>query len=101
MILSLAACGGSSAPADGGSDGYVVGICQLVQHVALDAASQGFKDALKVLGLSDRIVEENKLTTMMITHNMSDAIKHGNRLIMMNQGRIVFDISGEAASDKA
>jgi len=51
--------------------------------------------AAKVLELSDRIVEENKLTTMMITHNMSDAIKHGNRLIMMNQGRIVFDISGE------
>lgn len=52
--------------------------------------------AAKVLELSDKIVEENQLTTMMITHNMSDAIKHGNRLIMMNQGKIVFDISGEA-----
>ena len=52
--------------------------------------------AAKVLELSDRIVEENQLTTLMITHNMSDAIKHGNRLIMMNQGKIVFDISGEA-----
>ena len=52
--------------------------------------------AAKVLELSDRIVEENKLTTMMITHNMTDAIRHGNRLIMMNQGKIVFDISGEA-----
>ena len=52
--------------------------------------------AAKVLELSDKIVEENQLTTMMITHNMTDAIKHGNRLIMMNQGKIVFDISGEA-----
>jgi putative ABC transport system ATP-binding protein len=52
--------------------------------------------AAKVLELSDKIVEENNLTTMMITHNMSDAIRHGNRLIMMNQGKIVLDISGEA-----
>ena len=52
--------------------------------------------AAKVLELSDKIVEENQLTTMMITHNMTDAIRHGNRLIMMNQGKIVFDISGEA-----
>jgi putative ABC transport system ATP-binding protein len=52
--------------------------------------------AAKVLELSDKIVEENNLTTMMITHNMTDAIRHGNRLIMMNQGKIVLDISGEA-----
>ena len=150
MIVSLCACGGSeapSAPAGDSAAGKVVGICQLVQHPALDAATQGFKDALvdklgddvsfieqnasgdsatcaticsqlvseevdlilanataalraasaaKVLELSDKIVEENNLTTMMITHNMTDAIRHGNRLIMMNQGKIVFDISGEA-----
>ena len=51
--------------------------------------------AAKVLELSDKIVEENGLTAMMITHNMTDAIKHGNRLIMMNEGKIILDISGE------
>ena len=64
----------------------------LDEHTAaLDPAT-----AAKVLELSDRIVEENGLTTMMITHNMKDAIAHGNRLIMMNEGRIILDISGEA-----
>ena len=53
------------------------------------------KTAAKVLELSDRIVEENSLTTLMITHNMKDAIAHGNRLIMMDAGRIVLDIAGE------
>ena len=53
------------------------------------------KTAAKVLELSDRIVEENGLTTMMVTHNMKDAIVHGNRLIMMYDGRIVIDVSGE------
>ena len=52
------------------------------------------KTAAKVLELSDRIVEENGLTTMMVTHNMKDAIAHGNRLIMMNAGRVVLDICG-------
>ncbi len=51
--------------------------------------------AKKVLELSDKIISENKLTALMITHNMSDAIRHGNRLIMMDRGRIVLDISGE------
>ena len=51
--------------------------------------------AAKVLELSDRIISENRLTALMITHNMSDAIRHGNRLIMMDQGRIIFDISGD------
>ena len=51
--------------------------------------------AAKVLELSDKIVEENRLTAMMITHNMTDAIRHGNRLIMMNEGRIILDIAGE------
>ena len=53
------------------------------------------KTAAKVLEITDRLVNENKLTTLMITHNMHDAIAHGNRLIMMHEGRIVVDISGE------
>ena len=48
-----------------------------------------------MLELSDKLVSENKLTTLMITHNMKDAIRHGNRLIMMNEGNIILDISGE------
>lgn len=51
--------------------------------------------AAKVLELSDSIIADNHLTALMITHNMTDAIKHGNRLIMMNEGRIILDISGE------
>ena len=53
------------------------------------------KTAAKVLELSDRFIEEGKLTTLMVTHNMKDAIAHGNRLIMMNAGKIVLDIGGE------
>ena len=53
------------------------------------------RTAAKVLELSDKIVEENHLTTMMITHNMRDAIAHGNRIIMMDAGHVVLDISGE------
>jgi putative ABC transport system ATP-binding protein len=53
------------------------------------------RTAAKVLELSDRIVSENDLTTLMVTHNMKDAITHGNRLIMMESGRVVLDISGE------
>ena len=53
------------------------------------------KTAAKVLEITDQIVKENKLTTLMITHNMTDAIKHGNRLIMMNEGNIILDVSGE------
>jgi len=53
------------------------------------------KTALKVLTLSAKIVEENHLTTMMITHNMKDAIKYGNRLIMMHEGHIIYDVSGD------
>ena len=51
--------------------------------------------AAKVLELSDRIISENRLTAMMITHNMRDAINHGSRLIMMNEGRIILDVRGE------
>ena len=53
------------------------------------------KTAAKVLDLSDQIVEKHHLTTLMVTHNMRDAIAHGNRLIMMNAGHIVLDIAGE------
>lgn len=51
--------------------------------------------AAKVLQLSDQIVRENGLMTMMVTHNMRDAIAYGNRLIMMHAGNIILDISGE------
>ena len=53
------------------------------------------KTAAKVLEITDKVITENSLTALMITHNMSDAIKHGNRLIMMNEGKIVYDVSGE------
>lgn len=63
----------------------------LDEHTAaLDPAT-----AKKVLTLSDQLVQQEQLTTLMITHNMRDAINHGNRLIMMNAGRIVLDIRGE------
>lgn len=51
--------------------------------------------AAKVLNLTTELVEEGNITTLMITHNMKDAIRLGNRLIMMNNGKIVFDIAGE------
>lgn len=51
--------------------------------------------AAKVLSLTEELVTENKITTIMITHNMKDAIHYGNRLIMMNNGQIIYDISGE------
>ena len=53
------------------------------------------KTAAKVLEITDKIVNENKLTTLMITHNMHDAIAHGNRLIMMYDGQVVVDVRGE------
>lgn len=53
------------------------------------------KTAQKVLDITDRIVKENHLTTIMITHNMKDAIKYGNRLIMMSKGKVIVDVSGE------
>ena len=52
--------------------------------------------AKKVLDLTNEMVTEQKLTALMVTHNMKDAIQIGNRLIMMNDGRIIYDISGEA-----
>ena len=53
------------------------------------------KTAEKVLEITEDIVTKNNLTTLMITHNMRDAIKHGNRLIMMHEGRVVVDVSGD------
>ena len=63
----------------------------LDEHTAaLDPAT-----AAKVLELSDKLIADNELTAMMITHNMTDAIKHGTRLIMMHEGRIILDVEGE------
>lgn len=53
------------------------------------------KTAAKVLSLTEKIVSENNLTTIMITHNMKDAIRYGNRLVMMHEGRIIYDVRGE------
>lgn len=53
------------------------------------------KTAAKVLALSEKMIREDNLTTLMVTHNMLDAIKYGNRLIMMNEGKIILNISGE------
>jgi putative ABC transport system ATP-binding protein len=53
------------------------------------------KTAAKVLEISDQIIEENHLTAMMVTHNMRDAIAHGNRLIMMHEGKVILNIAGE------
>ena len=66
-------------------------ILLLDEHTAaLDPAT-----AQKVLNLTNELVGEDKITTLMITHNMKDAINYGNRLIMMNAGQIVYDVSGE------
>lgn len=63
----------------------------LDEHTAaLDPAA-----ASKVLSLTDRFAEDPKLCTLMITHNMKDALKHGNRTILMKDGQIMMDISGE------
>lgn len=53
------------------------------------------KTAQKVLDLSEQIIAENSLTALMVTHNMKNAIQYGNRLIMMYEGRIIYDVSGE------
>lgn len=63
----------------------------LDEHAAaLDPAT-----ATTVLNLTNDIISENKLTTLMVTHNMTEAIRHGNRLLMMNAGKIILDITGE------
>ena len=53
------------------------------------------KTAAKVLELSDKLIRRNNLTTLMVTHNMKDAIQYGDRLIMMDAGRIIFEASGD------
>ena len=53
------------------------------------------KTAAKVLDLTERIVSERRLTTLMVTHNMNDAIRLGNRLIMMSAGNVIYDVSGD------
>ena len=53
------------------------------------------KTAKKVLDITEKIVARDNLTTMMVTHNMKDAINIGNRLIMMNSGHIIYDVEGE------
>ena len=53
------------------------------------------KTAKKVLDITEKIVARDNLTTMMVTHNMKDAIAHGNRLIMMHEGKIIYDVAGE------
>lgn len=53
------------------------------------------KTARKVLELTEQIVNKNSLTALMVTHNMKNAIQYGNRLIMMHEGRIIYDVSGE------
>ena len=53
------------------------------------------KTARTVLELTEKIIDENHLTALMVTHNMKDAIAHGNRLVMMHNGRIIYDVSGE------
>lgn len=53
------------------------------------------KTAKIVLDLTNRVIEENKLTTLMVTHNMRDALKSGNRIMMMHEGKIILDVGGE------
>lgn len=53
------------------------------------------KTAKKVLELTEEVISEHNLTAIMITHNMKDAIQYGNRLVMMHEGKIIYDVSGE------
>lgn len=58
-------------------------------------AALDLKTAEKVLRVTDRIITDNHLTALMVTHNMKDAITHGNRLIMMHEGQVILDITGK------
>ena len=53
------------------------------------------KTAAFVLELTDKIITENKLTAMMVTHSMRQALDHGHRTVMLHQGRVIFDVAGE------
>ena len=68
---------------------------RLTTKVGTLSGGQDPQTAARVMELTDRLVQENHLTTLMITHNMRDAIRYGNRLLMLHNGRIVLDISGE------
>ena len=66
-------------------------LLRLHEHTAaLDA-----KTAANVLSVTETIIREEQLTAIMVTHNMKDAIRFGNRLIMMHEGRIIYDVAGE------
>jgi len=56
------------------------------------------KTAQRVMELTQKIIEENNLTTVMVTHNMQQAIKYGNRMIMLHEGKVQFDIEGKEKS---
>jgi putative ABC transport system ATP-binding protein len=61
-------------------------------------ASLDPKTAMLVMDLTERVIKENGLTTIMVTHNMDQAIQHGNRLIMMHEGKIILNVAGEEKS---
>jgi putative ABC transport system ATP-binding protein len=61
-------------------------------------ASLDPKTATVVMDLTERVIKENRLTTLMVTHNMEQAIRYGSRLVMMHEGRIILDVSGEEKS---
>ena len=66
-------------------------ILLLDEHTAaLDPRTAAF-----ILGLTEKIVEEQGLTTMMVTHSMKQALEHGDRTVMLHQGKVVLDVSGE------
>ena len=77
------------------SGGQRQALTLLMASLQTPTAALDPKTAAKVLEATQRIVEKNHLTTMMITHNMRDAISYGNRLIMMYEGHVVVDVSGE------
>ena len=84
----------------GGQQQRVLLARSLVNHPQLllldeHTAALDPKTAAKVLEISDQIISENHLTAMMVTHNMKDAIAHGNRLIMMHEGKVILNIAGE------
>ena len=64
------------------------------EGIILEAMLEGYAEYYSA-ELSEKVIAENHLTAMMVTHNMNDAIVHGNRLIMMSEGRIILDIGGE------
>ena len=92
---------GESKPADmaiehlSTSDLVVVKNDEMAQAIGVDLSALDPKTAAKVLELTEEIISERKLTALMVTHNMTDAIRLGNRLIMMADGRVIYDVSGD------